>query len=211
MRLEAVVPRDAVHGGHGHPHPLRRSPHRPVPGVCRRRRHREVDRGLYPVLLNRLLPRRARAVPKKTVDALRGKAVRPAPHRTLRHAGFPPVSLSPVLPAVRNGGGKTMSLPENGILCLEQNTSASNKLEVFHIFPRRENFLHSAVRCHFQPPAFPQLPDLLHGHLASKAVVSRFDLVTDMALESTGETDCASAMLFSQGTPQLKPFLLSIS
>ena len=107
--------------------------------------------------------------------------------------------------------GRRCHFRKNGMLCFEQNTIASNKHEVFHIFPRRENFLQSAVRCHFQPPAIPQLPDLLHGHLASKAVVSRFDLVTDMALESTGETDCASAMLFSQGTPQLKPFLLFIS
>ena len=82
-------PRDAAHGGHGHPHLLRQRPHRPVPCVCWRRRHREVDRCLHPVLRNRLLPGRARGVPKKTVDALREETVPPVPHRRLRHARPP--------------------------------------------------------------------------------------------------------------------------
>ena len=66
-----------------------RSPRRrrPVPGVLERRRHREVDRRLHPVLRNRLPPRRARGFPQKTADALREKAIPPAPHRRPRHPG----------------------------------------------------------------------------------------------------------------------------
>ena len=87
VRPPAVPLQNAAHGGHGHP--LRQSPHRPVPGACRRR-HGKVDRRLHPVLRNRLLPGRARGGPQKTVDALREKAVPPpAPHCRLRHPGPP--------------------------------------------------------------------------------------------------------------------------
>ncbi len=58
LRPEAVVPQDAVHGGDRHSQPPRQRPHRPVPGVLRRRRHHQRDRGLQLVLGDRLLPRR---------------------------------------------------------------------------------------------------------------------------------------------------------
>ena len=89
VRPEAVLLQDAVHRGVDHPQLPRQRPHRPVPGVLRRRRHRQRDQGLHLVLGDRLPPRRARGVPEKPVDALGEEAVPPAPDRRLRHARPP--------------------------------------------------------------------------------------------------------------------------
>ena len=60
MRLEAVAAQNVANRCRFHAANLPgQRLESPVPGVLRRRRHREVDRRLHLVLLNRLLPRRA--------------------------------------------------------------------------------------------------------------------------------------------------------
>ena len=68
VQLQPVLAQDIVHNGEDHPHPLRQGPQRPVTGMRRRRRHRERDQGLHPVLGYRRPARRTGGVVQKAVD-----------------------------------------------------------------------------------------------------------------------------------------------
>ena len=133
VRPQAVPLQNAAHGGHGHP--LRQSPHRPVSGACpggdmarstgaftlssarKRSRPRRHTVGFdIPVRLHQTVSPGTMRARQARFRRLRGwpatcsrRPRSPSESPVSRRVDFPPVRLSPVLPAARNGGGRTMS------------------------------------------------------------------------------------------------------
>ena len=65
VRPEAMAEEDVANRREGHAaHGRGQRPRRPVAGMLRRRRHRQIDQGPHPFLRDRLLPRRAGGVPE---------------------------------------------------------------------------------------------------------------------------------------------------
>ena len=130
----------------------------PVPGVCRR---------LHLVLLNRLLSRRARGVPQKTVDALREKALPETP-RPVRQPGFPSCRF-PARPPVSRFAGRSRWRREDNVTLPEKmehhvlNRALVPYLKlIVHGSPRLQ-----PPRCH---PDRPQGKRLRHDQMTHQRV-----------------------------------------